>query len=190
MRKQSNLVLVESRKSAVATPKQLEEIDRDEASSYMGLTTPPNPLEKNKSTIRKISQSHIPGNKHPEGRQTMIAKQKKNTSESGKSGQLEAASCDSVKSKPPTLKPVDVVDTLTGYAAMRASTNRAHNLVESILKEDMRWAGVPEQNYHTYKESDFMLKLDSSKIQVLMHLLFAKNYPYIYTDACRIFYRT
>lgn len=172
MRKQSTVTVVDvSRRKTEVKPEKTDD-DREDAYAYLGLVTPPNPRTIEKGNLRKISIVGSTGSpKPPAERATIVGKHamKKHTdSEKTFPGSsLEQGSIDSSKSKlSKKVASTSVVEPPTGYAALRESTNRANALVESILKEDLRWAGVPDQNYHTYKEGDFKFKLDDSKIKV------------------------
>jgi hypothetical protein len=170
MRKQSSVVVAEGSRKKSVVQKSNEDVSED-AYAYLGLVVPPNPLEeKEKTQLRKISINHgFTGGSHSEPK-VAAPKNRKQSMAPGKmapGSQLEQGSIDSTQSKSAKKEvSVSAVEPLTGFNAMRQSATRANALVESILKEDMRWAGVPEQNYHTYKNTDFALKLESSKIQV------------------------
>jgi hypothetical protein len=150
MRKQSTVVVLEARKRVA--PEDPEEYLPPfiEAANELGLVAAPHPLDK--PEIRKVS-TLLPATEM----KTLL----------GPSFHLKKGTRSTATTHTTATGKAKVVQFGNPFQGMKQSTLKANQLVDAILTEDERWINVPD-TYQDYKPSDFVMKLDCSKLQVLL----------------------
>lgn len=154
MRKQSSVVVLEPKKRPQQPVRDArEEIDPsliEKTNEHLGLNlvSAPNPLDK--PQLRKVS-TLVPATEM----KTMLGPSihSKKVSRNATSALLAEKS----KSNQGNANP---------FQGMKQTASKANQLVDDILTEDHRWVNVPD-TYQDYKADDFILKLDSSKLEVV-----------------------
>jgi hypothetical protein len=153
MRKQSSVVVLEpKRRPQLPVRDDPEEIDPsliEKTNEHLGLNlvSAPNPLDK--PQLRKVS-TLVPA--------TEIKAILGPPSYSKKVSRNATTALLAEKSKL-------VQGNGDPFQGMKQAALKANQLVEDILTEDHRWVNVPD-TYQDYKAEDFVMKLDSSKLQV------------------------
>lgn len=150
MRKQSTVLVMEPKQRVV---KSNLEVSKESAISFfdgsdLGLevVSAPNPLDK--PILRKVS-TLLPASemKNLFGIENLSKKLPRNTT--------SAFLAEKAKSSQQT----------NPFVGMKQSALKANQLVDAILTEDHRWVDVPDP-YQDYKATDFVMKLDSTKLEV------------------------
>jgi hypothetical protein len=154
MRKQSSVVVLEPKKRPQPVRDETDEIDAsliEKTNEHLGLNlvSAPNPLDKPR--LRKVS-TLLPATEM----KTILGPPiySKKVSRNATTALLAEKS----KLTQGHMNP---------FQGMKQSASKANQLVDDILTEDHRWVNVPD-TYQDYKAGDFVMKLDSSKLEVVL----------------------
>mmetsp|Transcript_5119 Transcript_5119/g.7835 ORF Transcript_5119/g.7835 Transcript_5119/m.7835 type:complete len:1459 (+) Transcript_5119:59-4435(+) len=154
MRKQSRVTIVAPKSAPAIVAKDTNEAAAEaalhEINKSMNLISPPNPFDRGPAPVKVSYSTQMPlysnssivstGKRHSMRKQASMIKRKQS----------------------------DVpVEETKGFEAIKASSKKASSLVDSMAKEDMRWANVPDKNYHEYRDSDFVFKLNENQLETL-----------------------
>lgn len=148
MRKQSTVVVLEPKKKIIRKDsKDNEQIPIDFVDDESGNTiSAPHPLDK--PILRKVS-TLIPASEMKNILGPAISTQR------GYRNSTSVLLADKSKSGHQP----------NPFIGMRQAALKANQLVDAILTEDHRWVNVPDV-YQDYKATDFVMKLDSTKLEV------------------------
>ena len=161
-RRQSTVILLENKRKV--NPKESFESNGGSNSNghsdqsiltstnnYLGLHSAPNPLDK--PPIRKVSTLL------PVEEMKTILGSTINTKKTIPRRTTGISTNEKAKIASQNINP---------FQGLKISASKASNLVETILTEDHRWTNVPD-NYQDYKPEDFILKLDTNKLEVIFY---------------------
>jgi hypothetical protein len=159
MRKQSAVMLAPYKpttpfdKDAVRKDKD-ERKQRQQNTEFVGLICPPNPLDK--PSIQRVSAAAV---KLPPG---FVGKNFDENKKTVKRHKLDK--------RKPSLESEEGFEENEAekkfeYDDIKNCNKKANDLLDSLIKEDLKWAAVPD-DFHSFTKKDFTFKLDSSKLKV------------------------